>query len=171
MKLLFFVLLFISHSSFAMLVKDGKVIFEKISDYSFCINKDYTGEWCHQALLDWVDSHPDDAFAAGKLTRQHTIHWSALPYFEKSMTTKNFDCKDEDLKLATLSGLNLPLKGNEKIVSTAKEIGLKKCSNEIKASIIAEAALDSQLFINTCSTLELSGLKKTKCKSLQSSKK
>ncbi len=163
----FIFLFLISLPSFALVVKDEKVILEKLSDYEFCQTKDYTGGWCHRALIDWVEGHRDDAWEAAKLTRLHMNHWTAIPFFETALKGTKFDCKDEDLKLAVVSALNLPLKGNEQIISSAKEMGLKKCRKEILPALTAEAAADSYLFANACTELELTGLKKAKCASLK----
>ncbi len=163
----FLLLFLISLPSFALVVKDSKVILEKLSDYQFCQTKDYTGDWCHRALEDWVEGHRDDAWEAAKLTRLHMNHWAAIPFFETAQKGSKFDCKDEDLKLAVVSALNLPASGNEKIISSAKEMGLKKCRKEILPAVTAEAGTDSYLFTNVCSELELSGLKKAKCASLK----
>lgn len=168
--LLLGVLLF-SLPTFAMIVKDGKVTLEKLSDYEFCQSKDYTGQWCHRALEDWVEGHRDDAWEAAKMTRRSMNHWVAIPFFVTAQKGNSFNCADEDLSLAVVSALNLPATGNEKIIASAKELGLTKCKKEVLPAIQKEASADSYLFANACTELELQGLKKKKCEEISKGKK
>lgn len=149
-----------------MQIKKSKVVLETLDDYSRCHEKNISGSWCHKALTKWVKSHPEDAFKAGKLTRLYMNHWLAVPFFEKSMSLQDFNCKDKDLKLAVIGGLNLPMTGNEKIIQTAEKIGLEKCLKEMKDSLYEAAAPDTNLFANICKKLELTGSKKTSCDNL-----
>lgn len=160
MKALFVLVLLFSLPSFALVVKDGKVILEKLSDYSFCQSKDYTGEWCHRALEEWVEGHRDDAWEAGKLTRLHMNHSNAVPFFITAQKGNKFDCKDEDLKLAVESGLGLP--SSSSLVKPSLEL-LRRCKAEIAPGIAQTATTDSYLFKNACGELDLQGLKKKKC--------
>ena len=167
MKSLFFTLLLCSFPAFAMLVKDGKVILEKLSDYPFCQSKDYDGSWCNAALEDWVESHPADAFQAAVMTRKAMNAWGAIPFFHKALADKDFDCKNEDVKLAVMSALDLPSSSYAEVVKQAKEIGIKKCGAELKESIAKAASIDGYMFANACADLDLAGLKKKKCDSLK----
>ena len=115
----------------AMKVKEGKIILEKINDYEFCQSKDYTGDFCHQALLEWVEKNPKDAFRAGKMTRLKMNHWVAMPFFAKAWEQGIGDCKDEDVKLSVLSALSLP-SNQQDVIKSAVEISLNKCSNEMQ---------------------------------------
>ncbi len=160
MKALSLLVLLFSLPSFALVVKDGKVTLEKLSDYKFCQSKDYTGEWCHRALEDWVEGHRDDAWEAAKLTRLHMNHSNAVPFFITAQKGTHFDCKDEDLKLAVISGLDKP--SDYDVVKPSLEL-LRRCKAEIAPEIAKTAALDSYLFKNACKELELQGLKKKKC--------
>lgn len=47
-------------------VKEGKVIFDKLEDYSKCQSDDGTGKYAHAALEDWVESHPNDLLKAAQ---------------------------------------------------------------------------------------------------------
>lgn len=149
-----------------MQIKKSKVILESLDDYSRCHEKNFSGSWCHKALKKWVTAHPEDAFKAGKVTRLYMNHWLAVPFFEQSMGLQDFSCKDNDLKLAVIGGLNLPLTGNEKIIRAAEKIGFDKCSKEMREALSTAAAPDTNLFANICKRLELTGSKKVSCDNL-----
>ncbi len=160
MKALIALVLLFSFSSFALVVKDEKVILEKLDDYKFCQSKDYTGDWCHRALVDWVEGHRDDAWEAAKLTRLHMNHSAAVPFFITAQKGNKFDCKDEDLKLAVVNGLDKP--ADYDVVKPSLEL-LRRCKAEIAPGIAQTATTDSYLFKNACKELGLQGLKKKKC--------
>jgi hypothetical protein len=149
-----------------MQITKSKVIFETLDDYSGCHEKNISGSLCHKALTKWVKAHPSDAFKAAKLTRLHMNHWLAVPFFEKSVGQPDFNCKDSDLKLAVVGGLNLPKTGNEKVIESSEKIAFEKCSKEMKKSVTEAAVLDSNLFVNVCHKLELTGIKKSRCENL-----
>lgn len=149
-----------------MQITKSKVILDKLDDYSRCHEKRISGSWCHKALTKWVKSHPLDAFKAGKLTRLYMNHWLAVPFFENSMNLADFNCKDHDLKLAVIGGLNLPMTGNEKIIEGASMIAFDKCSKEMNDAIHEAAVPDSNLFVNVCKRLALTGSKKMACDNL-----
>lgn len=160
MKILIILSLLLSQSAFALMFKDGKVILEKLSEYNSCQGKDYTGEWCHAALEDWVDKHPDDAFEAGVMTRKIMVGHNAIPFFHKAMNSRKFDCKNEQVKLAVISGLGLPSDYDN--VKPSLDI-FKKCKADLMAAVDAEATPDGYVFMNVCSLLDLKGLRKAKC--------
>src|SRR3989338_7957737 len=99
-------LLGIGLQSHALRFDKGQVILDELDDYDSCQNKDYTGEWCHDALRRWVKAHPKDAFKAGKMTRLKMNHWAAIPFFAQAFDGKAGDCKDEDVSLAVVSALD-----------------------------------------------------------------
>lgn len=165
MRILIMIIL-ISGNAEALIVKNSKVILESFNDYSLCHEKNYSGSWCHEALLKWVKNNPKDAFRSAKATRLYMNHWLAVPLFALSMNNDDFNCKDQDLKLAVLGGLNLARTGNEKVIADAEEIALKKCPKELIPAVKEAAVLDSNLFVNICSKLPLTGIKKSKCDSL-----
>ncbi len=136
----------------AMKVVDGKVILEKIKDYDFCQGKDYSGDYCHQALLEWVEKNPKDAFQAGKMTRLKMSHWTAIPFFEKAWAQGLGDCKDEDVKLSVMSALGLPANQKE-IIGAAVDISLNKCEKEFKDEVVTLAKSNDYVLKNTCKTL------------------
>ncbi len=150
--------------AFALMFKDGKVILEKLSEYPSCQGKDYSGEWCHAALESWVDSHPQDAFEAGVMTRKIMNGHMAVPFFVKAMNDKNFDCKNEQVKLAVLSGLALPSDYDN--VKPSKEL-FKKCKVDLTEAVDAEAVSGGYFFDNICSELNLNGLRKKKCEAVK----
>lgn len=156
------------NSAHAIQILESKVvILDSLSDYTTCHAQGLSAGRCHEALKDWVKSHPADAFQAGKLTRLHMIHWNSIPFFGKAMEQNKLICADEDLKLAVVSALDLPKDGHEEILSTAEKIAFEKCPKELKGPVKESASLDSNIFKNFCRHLELEGLKKAKCNSLK----
>jgi hypothetical protein len=156
----------------ALRVKQEQVIFDKFEDYQLCQSKDYTGEWCHDALKRWVDQHPGDAFKAGKATRHAMVAHTAIPFFEQAFKAKKGDCKDEDVNLAVESALDLPDDANSAgVVKAAQEIGLKICLKEMKDKIVAGASVGSYRLKNICKVpagvAALPPLKQAKCKDLK----
>lgn len=149
-----------------MQVEKSKVILESLDDYSRCHEKDISGSWCHKALTKWVQKHPKDAFRAGKLTRLFMNHWLAVPFFETAMAFEDFQCKDSDLRLAVLGGLNLPKTGNEKIIETSTKMAFEKCPKELIGPVTEAAQPDTKTFANVCQKLDLTGIKKSRCENL-----
>lgn len=161
--LLLLALPFAAHS---MQVKKNKVILDNLDDYTRCFEKNISGSWCHKALTKWVQDHPKDSFKAGKLTRLYMNHWLAIPFFERAIKYQDFQCKDSDLKLAVIGGLNLPMTGNEKIIETASMLAFEKCPKELKDAVTEAARPDTKIFANICQKLDLSGIKKSRCEAL-----
>ena len=93
-------------------------------------------------------------------------HWLAVPLFALSMNNDDFNCKDQDLKLAVLGGLNLSRTGHEKVIEAASELALRKCPKELIPAVKEAAVPGSDLFVNMCSKIPLTGIKKSKCDSL-----
>jgi hypothetical protein len=155
-------------SAQALRVKDEQVILDKLDDYNFCQTKDYSGDWCYDAIKRWVVDHPADSFEAGKLVRKTMNHWAAMPFFATTVDSKSGHCTDKDVHLAVMSALDLPADNYKDVVRQAKDIGLEKCFKEMKAEIVKEAAAEGYLFTNTCHELVakklLSGAKATNCK-------
>jgi hypothetical protein len=153
-------------SAFALRAKDGQVILDELNDYDMCQSRDYSGEWCQDALVRWVQMNPNDAFKAGKMTRRKMNAWGAIPFFAQAFDMKKGDCKDEDVKLAVMSALDLPA-SYDKVIKQAKTIGLEICINEFKDQIAKEASPGGYMFKNSCKELmakgALQGLKKKKC--------
>lgn len=155
----------------ALRFKEGKVILDELADYELCQKRDYTGDWCHNALKRWVKSNVGDAFKAGKMTRKAMNHWVAVPFFHQAFEAKQGDCKDSDVKLAVLSALDLPKSQNEDVIAQARKIGIETCFADMKNDLVAKAAVGSSLFENVCKDLDakglLQGLKKKKCAELK----
>jgi hypothetical protein len=156
-------------SAYALRVKEEQVILDKFEDYQLCQTKDYTGDWCHDALKRWVDQHPNDAFKAGKATRRAMNAWVAMPFFEMAFKAKMGDCKDEDVRLAVESALDLP--PDQEAVKAAQDIGLKTCFKEMKDKVLAGASVGSYRLTNICKVPSAAGslppLKQAKCKDLK----
>lgn len=162
----FFLLLAIPLAAHSMQIEKKKVILESLDDYTRCHEKGISGSWCHKALTKWVQDHEKDSFKAGKLTRLYMNHWLAVPFFERAQKFEDFNCKDSDLKLAVLGGLNLPMTGNEKVIQSSSQLAFVKCAKELKAPVAEAAQPDTNIFANICQKLDLSGIKKSRCESL-----
>ncbi len=91
------------------------------------------------------------AMQVTKLTRLHMIHWNSIPFFGKAMDQNLLKCNDEDLKLAVISGLDLPKSGNEEVVSTSEKL-FEKYQDDLKEPVKTAATLDSNAFKNLSST-------------------
>jgi hypothetical protein len=173
-SLFFSVLLFLIaggvEPALGLTVKDGRFVLNQLRDYDSCQAKDYSGESCHEALVQWVKDHPNDAFQAGKLTRQKMNASAAMEFFAQAFEQKKGNCKDDDVRLAVISALNLPGDAHVQQISQAKKIGIETCFAEMKAAILESASLDSYTFKNTCKELTakgaLTGLKRKKCESM-----
>lgn len=171
MRIIFsaFLICLIVTSAQALRLVEGQVILDKIEDYPTCQNHDYSGDFCHDALVRWVEKHPGDAFQAGKMTRKIMNAWAAIPFFSKAFEKAKTECGDEDVKLAVVSALDLPADSNKNVVQEAKKIGLDKCYKEFKTAIVDAASLGSYMFKNICKELlakgDITGLKAKKCSS------
>jgi len=166
---IFFV--FVASQADALRVKEEQVILDELQDYELCQKRDYTGDWCHDALKRWVKEHPEDAFTAGKMTRKAMNHWVAIPFFHQAFEANKGDCKDSDVKLAVYSALDLPAGSHADVVKQAKKIGVETCFNETKTDLVAKASVGSYMFTNICRDLSskglLAGLKKKKCEEVK----
>jgi len=151
----------------ALRSKDGQVFLDSLEDYNTCQSRDYTGEFCQDALKRWVSANPDDVFKAGKLTRLKMNSWGAIPFFTQAFDRKKGDCKDEDVKLAVLSAVALPGDSHKDVVAQARKIGFELCYEQMKTELMNEASIGSYAFTNTCKDLAakgaLKGLKAKKC--------
>lgn len=163
--------LVISVRAQALKVVNEQVILEKIDDYHLCQKKDYSGEFCHEALLRWVEKTPADAFKAGKMTRQTMNASQAIPFFAKAFELKQGQCKDRDVSQAVVSALGLPADANKELLEQARTIAFNLCFADVKEAILKEASAESILFANTCQVfLEkkmLTGFKAEKCKAMK----
>lgn len=152
-----------THPALALKVEKEQVILDSLDDYDLCQNKDYDGSWCHDALLRWVNTHPNDAFKAGKLTRRRMNYSAAVPFFAIAFDHKAGDCKDEDVKMAVISALGLPGDATD-MIAKAKSIVFKSCPNELTQAV-ADGLSDTS---NVCHELiaagKLSGVRAKKCK-------
>ena len=145
--------LVISSVSFALKVKDQKVILEKLDDYKECQTKDYEGNICDTALRAWVESHPADAFKAGKMTRASMNAWGAIYFFNKAFDKKKEDCTDKDVWLAIESAAGLPERNKEPI-DGMKSIAFKKCFAELKSDLVSTASKGGYEAKNLCPELK-----------------
>jgi hypothetical protein len=155
---------------YALKADKGQVILEQLVDYNRCQSMDYSGAFCYEALMRWVDEHPDDAFEAGKMTRQKMNHWNAIPFFTKAWASNKGNCKDPDVKMAVISALALPPDDQNKVIPQAQSIGFEKCSSELATVIAKEAKENENVLKNSCKQLMaknlLSGVAAKKCNKL-----
>lgn len=164
-------LLLVSSLAHGLRVVDEQVILDKIDDYKLCQKKDYSGDFCHDALERWVEKNPTDAFKAGKMTRAAMNHWVAVPFFAKAFEAKQGDCKDQDVTMAVVSALGLPGDSNKEVVAQAKDIAFNRCYDQVKEAVLKEMGADGYLFENACKSFvekkALTGLKAAKCKTVK----
>lgn len=147
----------------ALKVMGEKVVkLESLDDYATCQAQSYSGEWCHEALKDWVKAHPRDAFQAGKLTRLHMHHWVAVPFFAQAFEKKAGQCGDEDVSLALKSAFGMP--SDEPVVKQAKAIAFNYCLKEMQGKFEGWAAEGSYEKANLCPELDKRGLAAAACK-------
>ncbi len=165
-----FLLLAVSCTANAYKVVHNEVILGELKDYEKCQADSYSGRPCQDALERWVKDHPDDVFKAGKLTRLKMNAAVAVPFFAQAFDKKKGDCKDQDVQLAVVAGLNLP-ETDKEVVAQSKKIAFELCYNEMKEAILKETQVGSYLFKNACKELiqkkALNGLKEAKCKELK----
>ncbi len=138
----------------ALVVKEGKIILEKVDDYSECQGKSYDGNACDFALKDWVERHPADSFIAGKMTRKIRNAWAAIYYFAKAFDLKAADCEDKDVWLAIKSAAALPIRLNEPLAGM-KKIAFEKCYEALKEELISSANEGGYSKSNLCPSLKL----------------
>ncbi len=167
----FLVVTSLSPAAHALRVVEEQVILDKIDDYQLCQKKDYSGDFCHDALKRWVEKNPTDAFKAGKMTRLAMNHWVAIPFFSQAFAAKQGQCKDQDVSLAVVSALGLPGDSNKEVVAQAKDIAFNKCYDDLKVTLLKEMPADGYMFANACKDLldkkVLTGLKAAKCKTIK----
>lgn len=154
----------------ALTFDKGQVTLDELKDYNMCQKRDYSGDFCHDALVRWVKAHPQDAFEAGKMSRKIMNAWVAIPFFSQAFESKKGDCKDEDVGLAVAAAIDLPASEKE-YVQPAMKIGFDLCFNEMKNLIFEKATMTSYAFSNACARLMekglLSGLKLKKCQEIK----
>lgn len=128
--------------------------------YGACFKNSY---WIDECLahatkfLEGDTGNTDLAFKMAKLVRLNANHHVAAPYFKRALTGKNNAavCKDEDLKLAIMSGLALPKDYDNAGVS--REIASGACWDVLKKPILEAFNADSDggyVKQNTCDFLK-----------------
>lgn len=156
-------------NAFALTFHKGQVTLDELKDYNMCQKRDYSGDYCQDALVRWVKAHPQDAFQAGKMSRKIMKASAAIPFFSQAFENKKGDCKDEDVGLAVVDAIDLPPSEKE-YVEPAMKIGFDLCFNEIKNLLLERATMTSYAFTNSCSRLMqkgvLTGLKLKKCQEI-----
>jgi hypothetical protein len=118
-------------------VKDGQVILESLESlegYDLCQASDRSGNWCHDALKRYVESHPKDSWKAAILTRKSMNSWGAIPFFWKARSLKVFNCKNKDLLIAIKASYSLH-DSQKEIIKKAHDLAFKNCSQFIPAEL------------------------------------
>jgi hypothetical protein len=156
----------LSTNAFALKVLGEKVVqLESLDDYATCQAKSYSGQWCHEALKDWVKAHPKDAFKAGKLTRASMNHWVAVPFFAQAFDKKAGQCQDEDVSMALASAFALPAdKEFSPVIQQAKTITFTHCLKDMQDQLGGWASSGSYEKANLCPELSKRGLTANACK-------
>jgi hypothetical protein len=106
--------------------------------------EDYAENWCGaqlKLLVNTTPNHPDLAWKSGKWARKHRAHWFAVYFFDKAIT-KSGDprCLDEDVGLAIVSALGLPVESNEEVVRKGRELAFDKCWQALQPMLKRELA-------------------------------
>ncbi|MCW5804671.1 MAG: hypothetical protein KIT31_20030 [Deltaproteobacteria bacterium] len=112
-----------------------------------CFRRRHAFQDCHDAALKFVDADVKNAkltLDVAKAVRLGMSHYSAVPFFKRAHAAGGKAvCKDEDLKLAVISGLGLP----DKDTRLEEAIGLTyACFDDMKAPILKELTADSGYF-------------------------
>lgn len=164
------IIIFFALSASALTFDKGQVTLDELKDYNMCQKRDYSGDYCQDALVRWVKAHPQDAFQAGKMSRKIMKASAAIPFFSQAFDSKKGDCKDADVGLAVVDAIDLPPSEKE-YVEPAMKIGFDLCFSEMKNLILEKATLTSYAFANSCARLMekglLSGLKLKKCQEIK----
>lgn len=150
-------------SAFALIVKNEKVILEKLEDYNECQSRSYEGNICDTSLRDWTKAHPADSFKAGKMTRMKMNAWGAIYFFDKAFDAKKEDCADKDLWMAIASAAALPESYKEPIAGM-KKIAFKHCFKEMKADVMELAAVGAYEKANLCPEFKAKKVDVAACK-------
>ncbi len=112
-------------------------------------------EPCLQALHEYVQARPDQAFEAGKLATKVFAHWAAIPFFDLALSARAdaARCKDERLTLSVVSALKQPNDDESRaVVASATNILRDRCWKELREPIVREIEKDGRgtLTRNVC---------------------
>lgn len=85
-------------------------VFKNLEDFDRCARDSYNGDLCNDGLSALVQRTPKLALGAGKRVRLNSHASNAVPYFVIALRQLGADavCGDQDVRLATVSGLALP---------------------------------------------------------------
>jgi hypothetical protein len=159
-----------SASAYEVNRKKNEITLSSIADFEKCIRDygDYQVQFCVDGLTKYIQGHKKDAFEAGKLARLNLKHWAALPFFDIASSTvdKKKFCADEDVHLATVSGLGLPpgSKNEDKLIHIAETIAFDRCWDTMKEALNKE--IDSgtgYLRDNACLSLKKKHVAQKSC--------
>jgi hypothetical protein len=128
--------------------------------YGACMANSYWIDECLQHATKFLEGDAgnlDLAFKMAKVVRLNANHHVAVPYFKRALAGKNNAtyCKDDDLKLAVVSGLALPKDYDN--AAGAREIASGPCWDALKKPILEAFNADSDggyTKQNTCDFLK-----------------
>jgi hypothetical protein len=132
----------------------SKPKFRNVSEFGPCADQRAADE-CIEALHEYVEGRPDQAFEAGKAVTMYVTHWAAIPFFEKGLSMKAdpVRCKDARLELAVASALGQPRNTESgSVIAQAKTILGQRCWNELLPPITKRIAADKAGYLtrNAC---------------------
>jgi hypothetical protein len=129
------------------------------------------GERCDGLFFEFVQADPsnrDLAFEAGKLVRRRVANLAAVPYFALALqgAAATERCKDADVALAVIAGLNAPAQRAE--VAPAKQLAFGACFPALRKPLSEEVMQQREDYLkNACPGLlakkALDGLRLRKC--------
>lgn len=132
----------------------SKPRFKNVSEFGQCADQRAADE-CIEALHEYVQGRPDQAFEAGKAVTMYVTHWAAIPFFEKGLSLKAdpVRCKDPRLELAVVSALGQPRNAESgSVIALAKIILGRRCWNELLPPITKRMEVDKAGYLtrNAC---------------------
>jgi hypothetical protein len=121
-----------------------------------CFGHIYDTADCGEYLKKFTAKDPDNLdlwFDAGKLARSNMKHWAAVPYFKRALLkpSDKRSCKDEDVRLAIVAGMDSPETSIQKDSSALAET----CWSDVKNAVVAEFSGSNSTFKqNVCPLLK-----------------
>lgn len=121
------------------IVAQERMTFKSLADLDKCAaNNSYDTGYCLEALQKYAKKHPKELFAIGKRARLQFKHWVALQFFEPALGTAPAPakCADEDVSLAIVSGLSMPVENPPNAI--ARRLLSGKCFASVRSAVERE---------------------------------
>ncbi|WP_310429910.1 hypothetical protein [Chamaesiphon sp. VAR_48_metabat_135_sub] len=144
-----------------------KIVFKSLADFDKCAaNNSYDTGVCMEALQKYAKAHPKELFAIGKRARLQFKHWAALQFFEPGLgaSPAATQCADEDVSLAIVSGLSMPVDATPNAI--ARRLLSGKCFPSVRTAVekeIASANGEGYLLQHACPVFAKKGIKLSGC--------